>query len=258
MKNFVSKFPYFLIPVFGLTFSSCAKEEPVPVDLTAFDLQVYDSESAIISDKISQWHITNKKILVIFGYDFNKPEIVKEIKTSLGNRFGLSEDGGLISTIIYPDDFKHPQRGYVTELTSYLATEDELSGVIILGAPENTHIALARHQDFWNQNVPYPVITFFPQDEILGLEATCDLVIDKGQAAEITGEIVQDEVESEFFTESVQIISNAIHYVSLLDGALEANNSLKGHVSQMMKNKKLHHFTDPETGLQSVNHFVLD
>lgn len=242
----------------SLIFSGCNQEEPSADDLTAFELQVSDAADEDLNIKPSKWHVTNKKILVVFGYDFNKPEVVKEIKNALETNFGLEEDGGMISTVVYPDDFRHGQRTYISELTSILNATEELSGVVLLGAPENTHIALARHQDFWNQEVPYPIMAVFPQDDVLGLEATCDIVLDKGQSAEITGEIVEDEVESEFSSDSAEMIMDIIRYISLSDGSFEPNASLKNHIFQMLRNKKLHHYSDPETGLQSINHFVLN
>ena len=254
-NNLLIYFLSFSIAVFS---ASCKKNIPEQIDTDAYTLQITDSES-LISKKISpKWQITNKNIVIVFGYDFNKPEVVKEIKNTLSENFGLSEDGGLITPIVYPDDFKHGQRGYVSELTSILNSASELQGIILLGAPENTHIALAKHQDFWNQNIPYPIAAVFPQDEVLGLEATCNIVIDKGQAAGITGEIVQNEIESEFSSESTQLINDIVHYISLFDGVPEYNANLKIHISQMLKNRKVHPYFDPETGLQSINHFVLN
>ena len=133
-----------------------------------------------------------------------------------------------------------------------------MCGIVIVGAPENTHIALARNQDNWNQEVPYPVIALFPQDEVLGLEATCDIVLDKGQTTSLTGEMASTEVESQLIEETPEVLVETINYIQSLNYSLEKNSSIQVHLMQMLKNKNIHHYIDPESGLQSINHFILN
>lgn len=223
----------------------------------SIDLSLGNKNDLITSPQT--WHITNKRILVLFGYDFNTPEIVDEYKNLLAHNFGLSDDGGLIYPVVYPGDFKHGVKGYVNDLLTTLQNDEyEFCGVVLLGAPERTHSALAKNQDKWDLSVPYPVIALFPQDEVLGIEATCDIVLDKGQSAEITGGLVAEETTSLFIEDAPEILVNTINYMLTLQGPLTNNSNLQQHLVQMIKKQNIHHYQDPETGLQSINHFVLN
>ena len=42
---------------------------------------------------------------MLFGYDFNNPEIKESLMALLKENFGLEEDGGLIYPLTYPEDF---------------------------------------------------------------------------------------------------------------------------------------------------------
>ena len=172
--------------------------------------------------------------------------------------FGLDEDGGLIYPLSYPDDFKHGTRGYASDFASILQSNElDLAGVVLLGAPENTHTALAKNQDKWEQEVPYPVIALFPQDDVLGIESTCDIVVDKGQTAGLTGELAPEESDGQIHANAPEIIIETIRYIQLLDGAPSRSNELQKHMEQMLEGYQFHRYTDPESGLMSINHFVL-
>lgn len=206
-----------------------------------------------------KWQPTPNKICVIFGYDFNDDAKVSEMLDVLKENYGLAEDGGLIYPLVYPEDFKANGRSYQNNLR--IALEEEipnLTGVIILGAPDKTHLGLASNQDFWNMNVPYPVIALFPQDDVLGLEATCDFVLDKGQAANFNGQVLEEESLGIAIPEAPEILTETIDYILTFEGPFPKNKSLSNHVAAMYYNHNVHHYCDPETGLQSINHFVLN
>lgn len=227
-------------------------------DINSIELTPSEGNLSDLNNNSQKWHITNKRICVVFGYDFNKPEITNELLSLLQDNFGLDSDGGLIYPLIYPNDFRHGTRGYATDLLNELQAEDkDFMGVVILGAPDNTHSALARNQDKWNREVPYPVIALFPQDEVLGIESTCDIVLDKSQTANMAGEITQEEIEGQLIAEAPEVLINTIKYIQNLSYSLPIDSKLQSHVLQMVKSNNIHHYTDPETGLQSINHFVL-
>ncbi len=233
------------------------KKEIDPSQVT--ELVAQNSSKEALSEKPQSWHVTNKRVLVILGYGFNDAEISSNMKNILEENFGLDEENGLVKVLVFPDDFKRGTRFYPSELYSKIQEIDkELSGIVILGAPENTHIALARNQDNWNQEVPYPVIALFPQDEVLGLEATCDIVLDKGQTASLTGETETTEVESQLIEEAPEVLVETITYIQSLNYSLEKTSSIQVHLMQMLKDKNIHHYIDPESGLQSINHFILN
>ena len=196
---------------------------------------------------------------MLFGYDFNNPELKESLLALLQENFGLADDGGLIFPLTYPDDFKHGVRGYASDFAAILQEDDlDLAGIVLLGAPENTHTALAKNQDKWEQNVPYPVVALFPQDDVLGIESTCDIVVDKGQTAGITGEIAPEESDGQVHPNAPEIIVETIKYIQLLDGAPSRTTELQKHMEQMLSDFQFHHYTDPESGLMSINHFVLN
>jgi hypothetical protein len=238
---------------------SCHKEEPEEIDLSAHQLKITDSsEENPFDNKDSCWQYTNKKIYILFGYDFNDQELVTATTNLLSQKYGLTSEGGLINTITYPDSFKHNGKNYISELTSMLTEADgDLLGVIILGAPENTHIALARLQDYWNMKVPYPVFSLFPQDESLGMESTCDFVLDKQQTADVTGNFVSEESVSQIIKDFPDVLYSCIDYMMMMNGPFKKDGSIQAHIIQMLHGKKLQYYLDPETGLHAINHFVL-
>ena len=250
----------FVLLISFILFSGCKKEKnQVPqTDLIQLNIQPA-ADTKVLETQNQKWHVTNKRVCVIFGYDFNTPEAVEKFTALLGERYGLEADGGLIYTMIYPDSFKHGAKGYASELTAALTgTDKDLAGILILGAPENTHTAFARLQDYWELNVPFPIYALFPQDDVLGLESTCDFVLDKEQQTDLTGDIAPEETVSEIILEAPEVLTDCIDYMLEMEGPFVKDSTLPKHVMQMLKDKKIHHYVDPESGIQSINHFVLN
>lgn len=241
-----------------LSVFSCKKSTKQQIDINSIDITITNGNADDFVTEPQRWHITNKRICVVFGYDFNSPEIVEEYTAILKKRYGLDSEDGLILPVIYPDDFKHGARSYSNDLLNILQNDDiDYAGVIILGAPEKTHLALAKNQDKWNQEVPYPVIALFPQDDVLGLESTCDIVIDKGQSVNEKEEEHPEELENVIIAEAPDVLCETIDYMLCLNYSLTKNIKIMKHVSQMLKGRNIQHYSDPETGLQAINHFIL-
>ena len=258
MKKNTAAITGLLILSAGLIFSACKKETKT-YNTNSLEISLNQGDSTELVSTPQKWHITNKKVCVLFGYDFNNPEIKETLLDQLKENFGLADDGGLIYPLIYTDSFKHGVRGYANDFASILTSDDlDLCGIVLLGAPENTHTAIAKNQDKWEQNVPYPVIALFPQDDVLGIESTCDIVVDKGQTAGLTGEIAPEETDGQIHEKAFEIIIETIKYIQELEGAPERTKTLQKHMEQMLQGYQFHHYTDPETGLQSINHFVLN
>ena len=248
------------ISLLALAATSCKKDKVQVSGTEQVQLNIQPSASSQILETENQtWHVTNKRVCVIFGYDFNAPDAVEKFTNLLAERYGLESDGGLIYTLIYPDSFKHGAKSYATELANNLTSTDrDLAGVIILGAPENTHTAFAKLQDFWEMGVPYPVYALFPQDDVLGLESTCDFVLDKEQQTDLSGDIAPEETVSQIILEAPEVLTDCIDYMLEMEGPFIKDSTLPKHVTQMLKDKKIHHYVDPESGIQSINHFVLN
>ena len=261
-KSYSAAGRFFIILIAALAFSAAftgCKKEQKTYNENSIELTLNQTEAASKNTPLQKWHITNKRVAVLFGYDFNNPANKDTLLALLKDNFGLAEDGGLIYPLSYPDDFKHGVRGYASDFAAILQSDDlDLAGVVLLGAPENTHTALAKNQDKWNQMVPYPVIALFPQDDVLGIESTCDIVVDKGQTAGLTGEIAPEESDGQIHAKAPEIIVETIKYIQLLDGAPSRSQELQKHMEQMLEGFQFHHYSDPETGLMSINHFVLN
>ena len=237
----------------SLLFLSCKKKNNYVNSDGAFQLSISDSDISLseLAVKPVNHAFSNKKVLVLLGYSFNTDEIKEKILSRLEDKFGFSDCGAMLFPLCFPDDFKRGGHSYATELYNHISDPLlDLGGIVLIGAPEYTHLALARNQDDWNQTVPYPVIALFPQDDTLGIESTCDFILDKTQTAE-------DEVftpTDEYF----DLILRVVDYISMGDfEAIDYSEPLI-HVSALLKEKKFHNFTDSETGLKSINHFVLN
>ena len=254
---------FFILSLF-LIFSGCKNHQKKKTDDTeSIDLTTDNTdEIKVLSELMNttqKWHLTNKRVAVLFGYDFNEDTVKESLLALLSENFGLADEGGLIYPITYPDDFKHGVRGYASDFAALLQSDDlDLAGVVLLGAPENTHVALARNQDKWDMEVPYPVVALFPQDDVLGIESTCDIVVDKGQTAGLTGEIAPEESDGQIHQNAPEIIVETIKYIQILDGAPSRTKDLQKHMEQMLEGFQFHHYSDPESGLLSINHFVLN
>lgn len=238
-------------------FFSCKNTTSPSADSNSINIEISNGNKADLITEPQKWHITNKRICVLFGYDFNSDETVNELTALLQKNFGLDEDGGLIYPLVYPSSFKHGAKSYSNDFLQELQADDkDFCGVILLGAPDQTHKALAKNQDKWEQKIPYPVFALFPQDDVLGIEATCDIVLDKGQSAELAQ--TMEESAAQFIPEVPEILISSVNFILSLNGPLESDTSIQNYVSQIYKDQKIHHYSDPETGLQSINHFVLN
>ena len=127
-----------VLAVFSAGFTGCKKNQK-DNDPNSVDLTLNQADSPAIQSAPQKWHVTNKRVMVLFGYDFNNPEIKESLLSLLRENFGLDEDGGLIYPLTYPDDFKHGIRGYASDFAAILQDDElDFAGIVLLGAPENT------------------------------------------------------------------------------------------------------------------------
>ena len=207
----------------------------------AIQLEVYPVSSAEKSEQ--KWHFAEKKICVIFGYNYNNDEFVNEALDIFSSEYGLAESGGLVLPLVYPKDFLHSGRARISSLKD-LVGDYMLDGMIILGAPEATHRALGVIEDEFGGKKPYPVAAFFPQDDMLGIESTCDLVFEKG------GEISKDEMLS--------ILKASVEYLSSCAAPLERLSEIDHAKLLLGENHTIKRYIDSDTGLAPENHFILE
>lgn len=194
---------------------------------------------------------SGKTVVVFFGYGYNDENFYNSSLQVLSEKFGLKENGGLIYPILYPDDLHSRIANFYGAISDF-----DLEGIILLGAPERTHTVIARLQDSWNSQEHYSVFSFFPQDDILGQEATSSFVIEGETSTmekSIDSEITQTRDE-----DFKQILVNAITYLTELNSSISQDKNLIYHVQSIVGDKKIHHYIDSETGLSSKNHFIIE
>lgn len=245
-----------LIPV--LFVLGCKKEKVAPpttetvppTETTPLGLRKLDSET--------QEYIEDKTIVVLLGYGYNDEMTVSTITQCLDEQFGVQTDekDGLVSILVYPSDFIVAGKIRISSLLD-LIEEQNLCGMIILGAPEGTHIALAKLQDKEeNGRIPYPVFTFLSQDDILGAEATSDFVLDY---AHKTGAL--DDEATTFIPDfdCTEILCNSIQQMITLREPLKSDSNLMPFVQKLLSEKRtVSHYIDSETAIPSINHFVFE
>ena len=202
------------------------------------------------------WHKSNKNIVVFFGYGYNDAEFVEKTKNQLFKKYGNAYEDGSLLALVFPDDFKHGSRTHITNLANIL-DDKEVSGLVILGAPEGTYRAITRLQDEYDGKLPFPVISLFSQDDILGTEYTSDIVIDKKQKVQMNG-ILEAESELEISDGITDIIEKAVLYADIAGAPFEKDAKLFSIAKMIAGNEKISRYIDPETGLIPVNHFILD
>ncbi len=241
-------------------FFSCQKQEEVYEDSgDEILLQVTEAAENITDAGFSlprgncnaRWNGNEGIIVLLFGYGFNNEAFYTSTKKLLSEEFGLYSDGGIILPLRYPDDF----RNRISNLYEII-NEQNVRGIIMMGAPERTHAALAKLQDDWEGQPAYSIFSFFPQDDILGEESTCNFVLEYARGT--TDEATDGETELKIDEDAGEILCRSVNYIMSLPSPLKADSELIRHVQFIAGNRKVHRYTDSETGLQSVNHFVME
>lgn len=220
-----------------------------------------ETKELIEEDSRPKWQPSEKKICIVFGYGYNSEQFVKKELECLEFNFGLSdgtENSGLILPYVFPDDFTVGSTGRISKLTSLL--EDvKLAGIITLGAPEYTNNTLAAFRETMEEGSEFPIYTLFPQDDILAIEATSDFVLDKAVEQSENIQDMQAEAEQIVVSGIEDIIENAVDYMIQFPKPLENDVNLRMHVSKIAGTKyNIKRYVDPETGLSSINHFIIE
>ena len=220
---------------------------------------VLDENTLIIEPKESSEDMGNKSqslwtndegvVVVLFGYGFNEPSFTNSILQKIKDEFGVENENGLVLPVIFPDDLHNR----ISSLNDFLC-DRQIRGIVLLGAPERTHIALAKIHNDWDNMTPFNIFSFFPQDEALGQEGTCNFVVEYPR---LHTELSEDSGVIQSADESVEIIMNSIRYVAQLPRSIPCDQDLQFHVQNILKGKKIKPYVDSETGITSVNHFLI-
>ena len=187
-------------------------------------------------------------VCVLFGYGFNGDDFCTSALAALKEQFGLADSGGLVLPVVFPDDL----RGRVSNLRE-VAEKNNIRAMVLLGAPEDTHLTLVRIIEGWEEKPPFNIFSLFPQDDVLGEEFSCNFVLD----FEAASGVVLDEERQKVDDEALYVLCQAVEYAALLPYVLKVDGDLQSHVQAIVGSKKVLHYTDSETGIQSKNHFVI-
>lgn len=202
-------------------------------------------------------YLSKKHICIVYGYGCNDTSFVQQSLFQLAAAYGVETENnsGLILAYVFPDDFMHsgtPRVGMLYDLLE----DKKLAGLIILGAPDGMNSAVARLEDSAGGKLSYPVFSFFSQDDVLGTESTADFVLDYAQDTDASG---SEEKTQILGSDVFDLIMNSVQTMINLRGPVPADKELHGFVQKLVgSKKKVIRYIDSETGLQSINHFVID
>jgi len=263
------------ISTFIVVCAGCSKRQNENTNPAEF-LQIFPNPPEESSDVRKRSYLLDvpaeSRIVVLFGYGYNDAEFVKQTLDFLADQFIETSEQPIILPLIFPNDFKIGSSTRITALVSKL--EDvQLAGMVLLGAPENTHRALAALEDTYaipaheargaavfRRNIP--VISLFSQDDVLGTEALSDLVFDfeieESGADNTTLEALSEQKLQEFVADTPQLLARVIYYISLLQSPPLQNSDLPVHAAQMAGSEwRIQPYIDAQTGMHPVNHFVI-
>ena len=256
----LSKKVFYLITLTAVfsSLTSCSKKNENHSDTQTEEAITLEVKTADKSKprRRSKWNNNNGIIAVLLGYGYNNETFLTETYQKVIDIYGRDEEGGLLYTMIYPEEFMHGSTARISDL--YTKLEDKkVRGILLLGAPENINRPLAKLQDEWEDKIPYPIFSFFPQEEILAMEATSDFILEYEHSGDEN--LVEEETQVLNEKSLPKILINTIRYMTELPGPLPKDEELAAHVQQIVgKDKKLRRYIDGETGIPSINHFVIE
>lgn len=251
----------------------------------AVSIQVTERDSSVPEqDNLLRFNPENGIICVLFGYGFNGEDFLSDIIPLLKRRYGLEEEGGIILPIVFTENPSDDMFS-ISKISSIYDIIDErnVKGIILLGAPEGTYKHLAKLRKVWDEKPPYAIFSLMPQDDALGEEFNCDFVLEYERNAGPE----EEEVEVKTIDKTAeQIVLRAIRYMEDLPddrdflfyasqaktdesesgetskkpyrNSIFSDSDLHSHVQSIVGEKKVRRYVDGETGIQSINHFVIE
>src|SRR5574344_203696 len=256
-----SKSTLFFSSVIDCTlFFSCREKEAKTADETVpavLTVTPAGKDAADLKLPTQMWHVSNECIIILFGYGYNSPDFVKSMSSELFAEYGSAEDGGMILPLVFPDDFRRGTKSIAAELPLF-AHDRNVRGVLLLGAPENTHFGVARLLDNYDNMPVFPVFSFFSQDDVMGTEDTSDFVLDKAQEAALDGVVKNESSDQLFVKQAPDLVRKSVKYMLELGAPLAQDKDLYANIKNVTGKLKLDHYVDSDSGLRSVNHFVMN
>lgn len=237
---------------------SCTKEKTYS-DRSLTDVVSEGKSGKAAADGESVADLEGKNVAVILGYGYNSAAEVQKITDALKKDYSVetAEAAGFISLYVYPDDFLVSGKPRISKLGDLVGGK-KLLGMIVVGAPEGTHLALSKIEDAaGDEPVDYPVISLFPQDDnLLGTESTATFVLEYALKTATIDSEVTDYIPN--FSPEL-LLANTVRALVGLKEPLKPDADLLGFVQGLVgKNRTVRHYVDSETNLQAINHFVFE
>lgn len=253
-KSFISLKLILLGTVLGVFFASCSNK-------TTFSLE----DSDFLKDKTAQraaikpWNSKSlKKIVLLLGKDYAQNEtLIKPLITE----YGLASEGGFVSLMRYPEDFKIDGIVRISHLAQVIE-EINADMLVSIGIPEGSVAALTKARNF---KPSLQIVTLLPCENSIAIEAVSDLVLDSRVSNEVLAAeeafICSDQDLSILLLASVLAFENSEASI-----ATKKFNADLLRVSLTLAQKKakstacqgmlFEAYIDPETSLKSRNHTV--
>ncbi len=258
---------------------SCEKksaEETVQSVAGSIKIKVQEASPRNYSD-MARYSPEDGIICVLLGYGFNSADFLEDFLVILEERYGLEEDGGIILPVVFTEDIME-EFLTISKISSLydIVNERNVKGIILLGAPEGTHRYLGKLRQDWDERPPYAIFSFMPQDDVMGEEFNCDFVLEYERNASPE----EEEVEVKAIDKTAeQIVLRAVRYMEDLPNdiynpdsvrlpagsekhsfrnSIFSDKDLHSHVQSIVGEKKVRRYVDGETGIQSINHFVIE
>lgn len=267
MKKILRSVSILLICSAALLFSCCSGKKTQEID-TSLAIQLEINETSLVDPLNTQDLFKQNvkdftgQICIVFAHGFNSDEFREQALQNIDDIFGKTDTGDLIYSVVFPGDLRNRIMNLKEELNSR-----DIKALIILGAPQNTHYMIAQVQDFWEQNVPYPIFSYCPKDDIAGQEASCTFILEpvsaeKSQDDENIEEGSEHDEESNELLEkklqdiALDFIDNTIRFVINMPEPLPLDADLMTHAKNICGERRIQRYVDNETGLKPINHFT--
>lgn len=201
-------------------------------------------KASVPAKKLPRHALDGRRIALYAGADYTS----KAPFEALEIEYGLTHEGGML---FYPAN--------LTEA----ASDTELTAVITLGSPERTVRGL---ENLRSARSELSIISIFPADEVLAVEAVSDLVID----IPASSSLMADETASSAFAVSDRDLSYILLAAALFaeqrrdlaplarfDLALEAvRKEMRDPIAG--RDWNISQYIDTDSGLKARNHLVID
>lgn len=224
-----------------------------------------NSSGGIVKVRPPHHKPADHQIIVMFGPDYAGKQ---GLLSGLTEEYGLVGFGGMMRVMSWPDSFlvnKHPRLSVLSDA----AKESTATIIVAVGAPEGTVEELIRIR---RAHPAMKIITIFPEDGALQVEAVSNLVVDQNVSADVpasesteTGGTVSGSAGSD--SELGVLLLAAALSVDGKDTGASVLTNLTASIDtarNLMKQKKacaawhFAFFVDPDTGLRAQNHVAIE